>query len=141
MHLPKQGICVLKKGRKIWKIIIDRLKKISGYVKNTKSSLLDLERYLRFEVYGLILDFDSISEDFFQSHPEILVNTIYAIKNIKNELEHNRSHTKEKKTYLNFLRRHMLNKFLRGEYTILQKKNLTSFLVLFVNCVRIVKRF
>lgn len=31
-----------------------QIKKISGYVKNTKSSLLDLERYLRFEVYGLI---------------------------------------------------------------------------------------
>lgn len=99
-----------------------QIKKISSYVKNTKSSLLDLEGYLRFEVYGLILDFDSISEDFFQSHPEILVNTIYAIKNIKKELEHNRPHTKEKKTKFEIFKKTYAKQISQGRIYDFSKK-------------------
>ncbi|NJE44267.1 hypothetical protein [Massilimicrobiota sp. SW1139] len=93
-----------------------QFKRISSYVKNTKSSLINLEGYLRFEVYGLILDFDCISRDFLQCHPNIFLNTIYAIKNVTKELVYNRTHTKEKKTYMKFLRKHIQNKYLKDEY-------------------------
>lgn len=41
-------------------------KELVEYVKNTSSDSIDLERFLRFQNYGLILDFDSLSHDFFR---------------------------------------------------------------------------
>lgn len=49
-------------------------KRLVDYVKNTSSDSIDLERFLRFQNYGLILDFDSLSNDFFTWNPQMITN-------------------------------------------------------------------
>lgn len=54
-------------------------KELVEYVKNTSNDFIDLERFLRFQNYGLILDFDSLSHDFFRWSPRMITNTIFAM--------------------------------------------------------------
>lgn len=65
------------------------------YVKNTSSDSIDLERFLRFQNYGLILDFDSLSNDFFRWNPRMITNTIFAMLAIKSKFEIDRPRKKE----------------------------------------------
>lgn len=70
-------------------------KELVEYVKNTSSDSIDLERFLRFQNYGLILDFDSLFNDFFRWNPRMITNTIFAMINIKLKFEINRPRKKE----------------------------------------------
>lgn len=70
-------------------------KELVEYVKNTSSDSIDLERFLRFQNYGLILDFDSLSHDFFRWSPRMITNTIFAMLAIKSKFEMNRPRKKE----------------------------------------------
>lgn len=70
-------------------------KELVEYVKNTSSDSVDLERFLRFQNYGLILDFDSLSHDFFRWSSRMITNTIFAMLAIKSKFEMNRPRKKE----------------------------------------------
>ena len=70
-------------------------KELVDYVKNTSSDSIDLERFLRFQNYGLILDFDSLSNDFFRWNPRMITNTIFAMLAIKSKFEMDRPRKKE----------------------------------------------
>lgn len=70
-------------------------KELVEYVKNTSSDSIDLERFLRFQNYGLILDFDSLSNDFFIWNPQIITNTIIAMLAVKLKFEVDRPRKKE----------------------------------------------
>lgn len=56
-----------------------------------------------------------------------MVNSIYAIKNIKNELEYNRSHTKEKKNIFEFFKKTYAKQISQGRIYDFAKKEFDLF--------------
>lgn len=80
-------------------------KELVGYVKNTSSDSINLERFLRFQNYGLILDFDSLSNDFFRWNPRMITNTIFAMLAIKSKFEMDRPRKKEDGSLYKFFKK------------------------------------
>lgn len=94
-------------------------KELVEYVKNTKEESIDLEKFLRFNCYGLILDFDSLSKDIFKWNPRILTNTIFAMLAIKSNHETNRPRKKEEG--------YLYNLFKKNYQSLIQEKRIYDF--------------
>lgn len=89
-QLPKIDFVVIKVRWILMKDYKGMKKELVEYVKNTSSDSIDLERFLYFQNYGLILDFNSLSNDFFRWNPRMITNTIFAMLAIKSKFETDR---------------------------------------------------
>lgn len=70
-------------------------KELVEYVKNISSDSIYLERFLRFQNYGLILYFDSLTNDFFLWNPQMITNTVIVMLVVKLKFEVDRPRKKE----------------------------------------------
>ena len=99
-------------------------KELVDYIKNNSSESIDLERYLRFENYGLILDLDALPKEVFTWNPKMLVNTIFVMLAVKTKFEADRPRIKEEGTlykwfqenYENLISQNRMNDFSEEEF-------------------------
>lgn len=70
-------------------------KELVEYVKNISSDSIYLERFLRFQNYGLILYFDSLTNEFFLWNPQMITNTVIVMLVVKLKFEVDRPRKKE----------------------------------------------
>lgn len=78
------------KRRKYIEEFAEFFKRYSGKIDND-----EIIKFLRFKTPGLVLDFDSLFDGFFNKDQKVFANKLFILNSVKADEEKNRAHTKE----------------------------------------------